>query len=144
MFVSCLHGLVHMLLQQSGISRYWQKILLRRKSSSVCNETLHVCHACVINVVMHLRNHLLSAIAHCLLSLIFAPTNLARTTSNSSQATTLTTFNTLSHLSEGIIFIYVGLDSLDPAKWNVSPNEECLVGGWICSQVHSGCLIHRR
>ncbi|MEW5304711.1 MAG: hypothetical protein WDW36_007303 [Sanguina aurantia] len=42
------------------------------------------------------------------------------TMSATGRATTLTTFNTLSHLSEGIIFIYVGLDSLDPAKWHAS------------------------
>lgn len=33
---------------------------------------------------------------------------------------TLHLFETLSFLSEGSIFVYVGLDALDPQKWEVS------------------------
>ncbi len=35
------------------------------------------------------------------------------------RATTLSAFQTLSYISEGCIFIYVGLDTLDPIKWRV-------------------------
>lgn len=35
---------------------------------------------------------------------------------------TMTGFRTASYLAEGIIFIYVGMDALDPLKWQV--------GGW--------------
>ena len=33
---------------------------------------------------------------------------------------TTTAYATLSHLSEGIIFLYVGMDALDQSKWKVS------------------------
>lgn len=36
------------------------------------------------------------------------------------RAAVLSTFETLSFLSEGSIFVYVGLDALDPQKWGVS------------------------
>jgi NhaP-type Na+/H+ or K+/H+ antiporter len=36
-----------------------------------------------------------------------------------SRVTTVSAFQTLSYLSEGAIFIYVGLDALDPVKWTV-------------------------
>lgn len=32
---------------------------------------------------------------------------------------TMTGFRTASYLAEGIIFIYVGMDCLDPLKWKV-------------------------
>jgi NhaP-type Na+/H+ or K+/H+ antiporter len=35
------------------------------------------------------------------------------------RAATLTTFKTASNLAEGIIFVYLGLDALDPLKWKV-------------------------
>ena len=37
--------------------------------------------------------------------------------SRQQRAATLSTFETLSFLSEGAIFVYVGLDALDPIKW---------------------------
>ena len=36
------------------------------------------------------------------------------------RAATLSSFETLSYLAEGSIFVYVGLDALDPEKWAVS------------------------
>lgn len=39
--------------------------------------------------------------------------------SKQQRAAVLSTFETLSFLSEGSIFVYVGLDALDPQKWAV-------------------------
>ena len=36
-----------------------------------------------------------------------------------SRVTTVSAFQTLSYVSEGAIFIYVGMDALDPIKWKV-------------------------
>lgn len=36
------------------------------------------------------------------------------------RATTVSAFQTLSYISEGCIFIYMGMDTLDPVKWSVS------------------------
>ena len=41
------------------------------------------------------------------------------------RATTVSAFQTLSYISEGCIFIYLGLDTLDPIKWQV-----CRVSSW--------------
>jgi NhaP-type Na+/H+ or K+/H+ antiporter len=40
--------------------------------------------------------------------------------SSAGRATTLTGFRTLSYVAEGMTFIYVGMDCLDPRKWAVS------------------------
>ena len=42
-----------------------------------------------------------------------------------SRVTTVSAFQTLSYVSEGAIFIYVGMDALDPIKWRVG-----LSTGW--------------
>ena len=39
--------------------------------------------------------------------------------SRQQRAGTLSAFESLSFLSEGAIFVYVGLDALDPLKWAV-------------------------
>lgn len=39
--------------------------------------------------------------------------------SKAQRAGTMSAFETLSFLSEGAIFVYVGLDALDPMKWKV-------------------------
>ena len=39
--------------------------------------------------------------------------------SKQQRAGTMSAFETLSFLSEGAIFVYVGLDALDPGKWKV-------------------------
>ncbi len=39
--------------------------------------------------------------------------------SSLSRVTTVSAFQTLSYVSEGAIFIYVGMDTLDPLKWQV-------------------------
>ena len=39
--------------------------------------------------------------------------------SSMSRVTTISAFQTLSYVSEGAIFIYVGMDTLDPLKWQV-------------------------
>lgn len=36
-----------------------------------------------------------------------------------SRTTTIYAFHTLSYISEGMIFVYCGLDALDPLKWQV-------------------------
>lgn len=36
------------------------------------------------------------------------------------RSATLTAFHTLSHISEGLIFIFLGLDTLDPNKWHMA------------------------
>ena len=41
--------------------------------------------------------------------------------SSLSRVTTVSAFQTLSYVSEGAIFIYVGMDTLDPLKWQVHP-----------------------
>jgi NhaP-type Na+/H+ or K+/H+ antiporter len=48
---------------------------------------------------------------------------------------TMAGFKTASYLAEGIIFIYVGMDALDPLKWQVGGVE--WVGGWGDS-----CILH--
>lgn len=40
-----------------------------------------------------------------------------------SRTTTIYAFHTLSYISEGIIFVYCGLDALDPLKWQVGRLE---------------------
>ena len=40
--------------------------------------------------------------------------------SKAQRAGTMSAFETLSFLSEGAIFVYVGLDALDPMKWKVT------------------------
>lgn len=40
--------------------------------------------------------------------------------SSMSRVTIVNAFQTLSYVSEGAIFIYVGMDMLDPIKWSVS------------------------
>ena len=40
--------------------------------------------------------------------------------SSLSRVTTVSAFQTLSYVSEGAIFIYVGMDTLDPLKWQVA------------------------
>lgn len=42
------------------------------------------------------------------------------TLSKTQRAATMSAFETLSYFSEGSIFVYVGLDALDPLKWKVS------------------------
>lgn len=42
---------------------------------------------------------------------------------NVSSATTLNAFRTLAYVSEGMVFIYVGMDCLDPQKWKVGSQE---------------------
>lgn len=43
--------------------------------------------------------------------------------SSMSRVTVVSAFQTLSYLSEGAIFIYVGMDLLDPVKWRVSSQK---------------------
>jgi NhaP-type Na+/H+ or K+/H+ antiporter len=40
--------------------------------------------------------------------------------SEEGRVATMTGFRTAAYLAEGIIFIYVGMDALDPLKWQVS------------------------
>lgn len=42
--------------------------------------------------------------------------------SSMSRVTIVNAFQTLSYVSEGAIFIYVGMDMLDPIKWRVQPH----------------------
>lgn len=47
--------------------------------------------------------------------------------SSLSRVTTVSAFQTLSYVSEGAIFIYVGMDTLDPLKWQVLGGSQILV-----------------
>lgn len=62
--------------------------------------------ACVNHIVL-LKLHIITQQSHMPLT----------HRSNVGRATTLNAFRTLSYISEGIIFIFVGMDALDPAKW---------------------------
>jgi len=68
----------------------------------------------------------------------YALTNI----SPSGRATTLNAFKTLAYVSEGVVFIYVGMDALSPSKWKV--------GGWgggegglqgVCWGVEGWCML---
>ena len=48
------------------------------------------------------------------------------------RAGTLSTFETMSFLSEGAIFVYVGLDALDPLKWAVRRARPARVAASDC------------
>lgn len=58
--------------------------------------------------------------------------------SDEGRQATMTGFKTASYLAEGIIFIYVGMDCLDPLKWQVGG-----VAGskfyWHCVALH--CMV---
>jgi hypothetical protein len=43
--------------------------------------------------------------------------------SRAGASATTTSYRTLSQLAEGIVFIYVGMDALDPGKWEVRENR---------------------
>lgn len=45
---------------------------------------------------------------------------------------TLTSFQTASHLAEGLIFLYLGMDCLDPLKWQVGLVCVCGVFVDVC------------
>lgn len=48
-----------------------------------------------------------------------------------SRTTTIYAFHTLSYISEGIIFVYCGLDALDPLKWQHTDKREVAWMFWI-------------
>ncbi|KAL4856839.1 Peptidyl-prolyl cis-trans isomerase [Chlorella vulgaris] len=48
-----------------------------------------------------------------------------------SRTTTIYAFHTLSYISEGIIFVYCGLDALDPLKWRNTSKAEVAWMFWI-------------
>lgn len=62
--------------------------------------------------------HVQSTLSWLHLSLDIATTTPLR--SAQSRTTTIYAFQTLSYVSEGIIFVYCGMDALDPKKWQVS------------------------
>lgn len=49
--------------------------------------------------------------------------------SSQSRTTTIYAFQTLSYVSEGIIFVYCGMDALDPLKWKVQDLPMRLAAG---------------
>lgn len=52
-----------------------------------------------------------------------------------SRTTTIYAFHTLSYISEGVIFVYCGLDALDPLKWQVRSGWQlCAAGLHTCVQ----------
>ncbi len=65
------------------------------------------------------------AISHYALHNISAP----------ARVTLVRSCQTLSYVSEGAIFIYVGMDTLDPLKWKVS-SRSCL---HLCQLAHVIC-----
>jgi NhaP-type Na+/H+ or K+/H+ antiporter len=52
-------------------------------------------------------------------------------TAAESRTTTIYAFHTLSYISEGIIFVYCGLDALDPLKWRNTSKAEVAWMFWI-------------
>lgn len=53
--------------------------------------------------------------------------------SSLSRVTTVSAFQTLSYVSEGAIFIYVGMDTLDPLKWQVHTSAHaCIAACYMC------------
>lgn len=59
--------------------------------------------------------------------------------STESRTTTIYSFQTLSYISEGIIFVYCGMDALDPLKWKVSSGErKGAAGGVVGAQALQG------
>lgn len=61
--------------------------------------------------------------------------------SKAQRAGTMSAFETLSFLSEGAIFVYVGLDALDPMKWKVilrpQQSHACLANHKMCGEGQS-------
>lgn len=56
--------------------------------------------------------------------------------SSLSRVTTVSAFQTLSYVSEGAIFIYVGMDTLDPLKWQVGGLTQILCrSAYDCSSL---------
>ena len=62
------------------------------------------------------------AISHYALHNISAP----------ARVTLVRSCQTLSYVSEGAIFIYVGMDTLDPLKWKVGTYASFFFGSWLC------------
>ena len=59
------------------------------------------------------------------------------------RAATLSSFETLSYLAEGSIFVYVGLDALDPEKWAVrSLLGVMILLAWCSRMSLCRCLTH--
>ncbi len=62
------------------------------------------------------------------------------------RVTTVSAFQTLSYIAEGCIFIYVGLDTLDPLKWKVLTalglRDYTYFGGPVPLNVASGRRWH--
>ena len=67
------------------------------------------------------------AISHYALHNISAP----------ARVTLVRSCQTLSYVSEGAIFIYVGMDTLDPLKWKVWPSP----AAWLAQCQYMLCMI---
>ena len=61
----------------------------------------------------------LSGILSCFVCAILVSHYALHNVSREGRETTMNAFKTLSYLAEGMIFIYVGMDALDPLKWKV-------------------------
>jgi hypothetical protein len=61
----------------------------------------------------------LSGILSCFVCAILVSHYALHNVSQEGRETTMNAFKTLSYLAEGMIFIYVGMDALDPLKWKV-------------------------
>ncbi len=55
--------------------------------------------------------------------------------SSQSRTTTIYAFQTLSYISEGAIFLYCGMDTLDPIKWQVSQGIMWGCCRWVAMQL---------
>ena len=64
--------------------------------------------------------------------------------SKQQRAGTMSAFETLSFLSEGAIFVYVGLDALDPGKWKVQVSSLSVMplAGKKCSPCSGSKYYH--
>ena len=64
--------------------------------------------------------------------------------SSMSRVTIVSAFQTLSYVSEGAIFIYVGMDLLDPIKWKVQAHALNLNAKRNICHMASLHLLHSR
>jgi len=68
----------------------------------------------------------LSGILSCFVCAILVSHYALHNVSREGRETTMNAFKTLSYLAEGMIFIYVGMDALDPLKWKTAYAAEAL------------------
>lgn len=86
----------------------------------------------------------LSGILSLFVSAVFISHYALHNISLESRTTTIYSFQTLSYISEAIIFIYCGMDALDPLKWKVGVTySTCTIACNLsvkCESIHNSLL----